>query len=381
MTSPLNRSALAGAILTIDLGALQENYRRLKAQLQGAAACAAVVKADGYGLGAAVVASALREVGCRSFFVAHAVEGVALRKALGPQPEIFVLNGIYPGGEDDCARAGLVAVANSAAQLAAWRVAARRSGRTLPVAVQIDTGMSRLGMPPAELDSLAPDALAGLDLKLVMSHLACADEPDNPANEEQRAAFETLRRKLPPAPASLANSSGVFLGGAYRHDLARPGASLYGVNPTPGKENPMRQVVRLQAKVIQTRELIADMGIGYGHSFRSIAPLRVATIALGYADGWPRRAAAAAWHDGKKLPFVGRVSMDSIVLDISVLNPDELAAGDLVEVIGDHQTIDDVAALSGTIGYEILTGLGHRFHRLYEGGQRFRPDGSGDILE
>jgi alanine racemase len=172
---------------------------------------------------------------------------------------------------------------------------------------------------------------------------------------------------LPPAPASLANSSGIFLGSAFHYDLARPGAALYGVNPTPGKENPMRQVVRLQAKVIQTRELTADVGIGYGHAYRTTAPLRTATIALGYADGWPRHAATAAWHGGKKLPFVGRVSMDSIVLDISALDPDELAAGDLVELIGAHQTIDDVAALSGTIGYEILTGLGHRFHRLYEG--------------
>jgi alanine racemase len=365
LTPPQHQSALAGAILTVDLGALRENYRRLKARLQGVA-CAAVVKADGYGLGAAV-ASALREEGCRSFFVAHAAEGISLRQALGQEPEILLLNGVHPGAEDDCAEAGLVAVANSATQLAAWQAAARRSGRTLPVAIQIDSGMSRLGMPPAEVDGLAPDALAGLELILVMSHLACADEPDNPVNEEQRAAFETLRQKLPPAPASLANSSGIFLGGAFHYDLARPGAALYGVNPTPGKENPMRQVVRLQAKVIQTRELTADIGIGYGHAYRTTAPLRTATIALGYADGWPRHAATAAWHGGKKLPFVGRVSMDSIVLDISALDPGELAAGDLVELIGAHQTIDDVAALSGTIGYEILTGLGHRFHRLYEG--------------
>jgi alanine racemase len=375
-----NRSALAGAILTIDLGAIRENYRRLQARLEGID-CAAVVKADGYGLGAAVVADALRAEGCQSFFVAHAAEGLSLRQALGREPEIFVLNGVYPGGEDDCARSGLVAVANSAAQLAAWRAAALRSGRTLPVAIQVDSGMSRLGMPPAEVDGLAPDALAGLELKLVMSHLACADEPENPVNEQQRAAFEALRQRLPPAPASLANSSGIFLGGPFRHDLARPGASLYGVNPTPGKDNPMRQVVRLQARVIQTRDLNADIGIGYGHAYRTSAPLRTATIALGYADGWPRRAAAAAWHRGKKLPFVGRVSMDSIVLDISALDPGELVDGDLVEMIGEHQTIDDVAAVSGTIGYEILTGLGQRFHRLYEGDRAVMPEGSGEIRE
>ena len=366
MTASQNPSALAGAVLTIDLDALRENYRRLKARLHGAA-CAAVVKADGYGLGAAVVASALREEGCRSFFVAHAAEGVSLRRALGDSPEIYVLNGIYPGAEDDCAEAGLTAVANSAAQLAAWRDAAQRLGRRLPVAVQVDSGMSRLGMSAAEVEAVGPDAFDGLDLRLVMSHLACADEADNPVNEMQRKAFDAARSKLPEAPASLANSSGIFLGDAFHYDLARPGAALYGVNPTPGQDNPMRQVVRLEAQVIQTRDLETGIGVGYGHSFRTGAPLRAATIAIGYADGWPRRASAAAWYGGRKLPFAGRVSMDSIVLDVSSLDADELAPGDLVELIGDHQTIDDLAELSGTIGYEILTGIGHRFHRRYRG--------------
>lgn len=367
MTSVQAQSALAGAFLTIDLGAIRENYRRLKSRL-GGAACAAVVKADGYGLGADKVAGALREEGCRTFFVAHGSEGISLRGALGPEPEIFILNGVHPGAEDMCAEAGLVAVANSSAQLAAWRAAALRLGRKLPVAIQVDSGMSRLGMSPAEIDALAPDALDGLDLKLVMSHLACADEAENPANEQQRLAFGQLRGKLPPAPASLANSSGIFLGDAYRHELARPGAALHGINPTPGQENPMRQVVRLQAKVIQTRDLDADIGIGYGYSYRTAGPFRAATIAIGYADGWPRRAGAAAWFDGVRLPFAGRVSMDSIVLDISALPPGRLQSGDLVELLGPHQTVDDLAAIAGTIGYEILTGLGTRFYRIYENG-------------
>ena len=177
-----------------------------------------------------------------------------------------------------------------------------------------------------------------------------------------------LRRKLPDAPASLANSSGIFLGGAFHYGLARPGVALYGVNPTPWQDNPMRQAVRLDAKIIQTRDLEPGIGVGYGHSFRTTGPLRLATIALGYADGWPRHASAAAWHGGKRLPFAGRVSMDSIILDVSALNPEELRPGDLVELIGDRQKVDDIAGLSGTIGYEILTGLGRRFHRRYEGG-------------
>lgn len=356
----------AGAVLTIDLGAIRENYRLLRDRLK--AGCAAVVKANGYGLGAADVASALCRAGCNVFFVAHAAEGISLRQALGDGPEILVLNGIHPGAEDDCAGAGLVSVANSVAQLAAWRETARKRGQRLPVAVQVDSGMSRLGMPPAEVESLGAGAFDGLELRLVMSHLACADEPANPANEAQRASFDALRRKLPDAPASLANSSGIFLGEAFHYDLARPGAALYGVNPTPGAFNPMRQAVQLHAKIIQARDLEPGIGVGYGHSFRTAAALRVATIALGYADGWPRRTAAAAWHRDKKLPFAGRVSMDSIILDVSALGLDELKPGDLVELIGEHQTVDEIAALSGTIGYEILTGLGRRFHRRYEGG-------------
>jgi alanine racemase len=358
---------LAGAILTIDLAAIRENYRRLRARL-ARAACAAVVKADGYGLGAIEVAKALRKEGCRTFFVAHGSEGIALREALGPEPEIVVLNGIHPGGEDRSAAAGLVAVANSLAQLAAWRETAGRLGRKLPVIIQVDSGMSRLGMSRGEVgDVAAANALDGLELRAVISHLACADTPEDPANESQRRAFAELTALLPPAPASLANSSGIFIGEAYHGDLVRPGAALYGINPTPGHPNPMLPAVTLQAKVIQTRSLEAGAGVGYAHTFRASAPLEVATIALGYADGWPRHVAASAWCDGVELPFAGRVSMDSIVIDISALPRGRLKPGDLVELIGAGQDVDDIAARAGTIGYEILTGLGRRFNRRYQG--------------
>ncbi|MCX7303429.1 MAG: alanine racemase [Hyphomicrobiales bacterium] len=361
---PLNQ---AGAILTVDLDAVGDNYRRLRERLDGVE-CGAVVKADGYGLGATEVATALLREGCRRFFVAHAAEGIALRRAIGVLPEIYVLNGVHPGAEDDCAAAGLVAVANSAQQLVAWQATARRLGRRLPVAVQVDSGMSRLGMAPGEVENLDRNAFDGLELKLAMSHLACAEEPANPANERQRLTFDDLRFRLPPAPASLNNSSGIFLGEAFRYDLARPGAALYGINPTPCSGNPMRQVLHLEARVIQTRTLPAGTGVGYGHAYRTVAPMRTATIALGYADGWPRHTAAAAFFETEKLPFVGRVSMDSIILDITALAAGRLRPGDLVEVIGDNQTVDEIAGLSGTIGYEILTSLGHRFHRRYVGG-------------
>ncbi|MER8826077.1 alanine racemase [Mesorhizobium sp. M0938] len=367
-SQPVSEAA-AGAILTIDLGAIRENYRRLKAQL-GGARCAGVVKADGYGLGAGQVATALIAEGCDTFFVAHLTEGALLRQALGSAVTIYVLNGIPPGAEAEAVEAGLVAVINSAGQLAAWRAAAERSGRTLIAAIQVDSGMSRLGMAAVEVEAVTADprAFDGIDVALVMSHLAGADEPEHPANEQQRLEFERLRRVLPKAPASLANSSGISLGHPFCYDLARPGAALYGINPTPGKPNPMLPVVRLEAKVIQTRMLKAGAGVGYGHAFHAPAPLAAATISLGYADGWHRRASAAAFFDGVRLPFLGRVSMDSIILDISALPPDRLKAGDLVELIGPSQTVDQAAGHAGTIGYEILTSLGHRFHRRYVGG-------------
>lgn len=357
---------VAGAVLTIDLGAVRENYRRLKARL-GSTRAAAVVKADGYGLGAARVARALTAEGCDTFFVALAGEGIELRAALGSGPTVYVLNGLPPGAEAQAAAAGLVPVLNSAGQIAAWREAARRLGRKLPAAVQVDSGMSRLGMAPAEVEAVAadPTAFEGIDVRLVMSHLACADEPRHPANEAQRLTFEALRAKLPAAPAALANSSGIFLGKPYHYDLARPGAALYGVNPTPGHDNPMLPVVRLQAKVIQTRLLGAGAGVGYGHSYSAPGSLRAATLSLGYADGWHRRGAAAAFLDGVRLPFIGRVSMDSIIVDISALPEGRLREGDLVELIGAAQDVDAVAALTDTIGYEVLTSLGHRFHRRY----------------
>jgi alanine racemase len=353
-------------VLTIDLGAIRANYRLLRDRL-GGVRCAAVVKADAYGLGADKVAPALAREGCDTFFVAHLGEGIALRKILGAAPEIFALNGLPPGSEELCVVAGLVPVINSEAQLGAWRAEAARAGKVLPAAVQVDSGMARLGMPPEEVERVAADrhAFDGIDLKLVMSHFARADEPHEASNAAQWAAFEALARKLPAAPRSLDNSPGVFLDAESHFDLARPGCALYGSNPAPGKPNPMRPVVKLEAKVIQTREIPAGAGIGYGHAAKAVEPMRLATISLGYADGWHRRAASFAFFAGKRLPFVGRVSMDSIILDISSLPPGSLPPGTLVELIGPHQSVDEVAAQAGTIGYEVLTSFGHRFHRVY----------------
>jgi len=357
---------VAGAILTIDLGAIRENYRRLKARLNSVR-CAGVLKANGYGLGALPVASALMKEGCDIFFVALLGEGLALRKAIGPGPDIFVLNGLPPGSEAETAAAGLLPVINSALQLKAWRETARAAGRNLPAAIQVDSGMARLGMAATEVAAIVgeADTFEGVDIRFVMSHLARADEPHEAANEAQRLEFERLRKLLPSVPASLSNSSGIFLGPAYHYDLARPGAALYGVNPTPHEANPMLPVIQIHAKVAQTRAVEKGAGIGYGHTLLAQGPLRLATISFGYGDGWHRRAASAAWFEGVRLPFVGRVSMDSIILDISSLPAGTLSEGDLVELIGSSQSLDDAAGHAGTIGYEILTSLGPRFHRRY----------------
>jgi alanine racemase len=368
MTDHDNTSA--GALLTIDLGAVCENWRSLQAAV-GAAQCAAVVKADAYGLGATRVASALAGAGCRHFFVAHLDEALALKPALPAAAAVYVLHGPTPGAEGEFERHGIVPVLNSAAQIAGWRALAQRLDRELGAFVQVDTGMARLGLSPTELQAVAADslALAGIRVAGVMSHLACAEEQAHPANRAQLQRFRAARRLLPAAPASFANSSGIFLGDDYHFDLVRPGAALYGVAPVAGASNPLRPVVRLQGKVMQTREIAPGTPVGYGHSWQCEQPTRIATVSVGYADGWLRSLSnrGAAWFDGVKLPLVGKVSMDTITLDASALPAGVLQPGTLVDLINDHQDVDAVAAQAGTIGYEILTSLGHRYARRYVG--------------
>ncbi|WAJ26319.1 alanine racemase [Antarcticirhabdus aurantiaca] len=360
--------AAAGGVLTIDLSALRANYRLLR-QRVGGAAVAGVVKANAYGLGAERVAPALWDEGCRTFFVAHLGEALALRPVLPADAEIFVLNGLAPGDERLCADARVRPVLNALDQVRAWGAEGRRRGGRLPAAIQVDSGMSRLGLAADEVESLVrdPSRLAGVETVLVMSHLACADDPDHPANAAQLAAFRAMEAKLPAARRSLANSAGLFLGPDFRFDLARPGVALYGGAPTGGAANPMRPVVRLDGRVIQTREVPAGAGIGYGFTRVADGPMRLATLGLGYADGWPRALSnrLAGFVAGRRLPVVGRVSMDSLILDASALPAGALKGGDLIELIGPSQSLDAVAEAAGTISYEILTSLGHRYERRY----------------
>lgn len=366
MTSTL---ANAGAVLTVDLAAVVGNWRRLRARL-GHTECAAVVKADAYGLGAARVAPALAAAGCRVFFVAHVDEGIALR-ALLPDAEIHVLNGIVQGGRRVFAAHRLIPVLNSLGNIEAWGAFCTARGQRLPADVHVDTGMRRLGLPPAELDVLAaePGWLAAFPVAYLMSHLACADEPDHPLNALQFDGLRAALGRLPAAPVSFANSSGIFLGADYHYDLARPGIALYGGNPTPGSPNPMAQVVRLQGKILQVRDVDTPQTVGYGATHRFAGPGRVATVAVGYADGFLRSAGNSGYgyFGTRKAPIVGRVSMDLITLDVTAVPETEARPGALVDLIGPHNPIDAVAETAGTISYEILTSLGARYHRVYTG--------------
>lgn len=364
----------SGTVLSIDLAAISANYERL-GSMAAPAACAAVVKADAYGLGLARVAPALAASGCRVFFVAHLDEGLALRTLL-PEVEIFVLNGALAGAEPRFAEAGLAPVLNDLEALDAWAALARARGG-LPAALHLDTGMSRLGLPPGEVDTLAADParLDGIDLRYVMSHLACSEEPDNPMNEAQRDRFETARARLPHAAASFANSSGIFRGAGFHFDLVRPGAALYGVNPCPGAPNPMAGVVRLEARILQVRDVDSPGTVGYGAAHRVAGRTRIATLAVGYADGYLRGLGgqAGCYIGETRVPVVGRISMDLITLDVSAVPPvspgaKPIGKDTLVEIIGPRHPVDALAEEAGTIGYEILTSLGRRYHRRYVGG-------------
>ena len=352
------------AVLTIDLGAVVANYRTLRRRL-GRTACAAVVKADAYGLGAARVAPALYGAGCRAFFVAQVAEGVALRPHLPDAAAIMVLHGYQPDEMVTCLHAGLTPVLNSLRQVAAWVALSRSRERRLAAYVQLDTGMSRFGLSPADVDALDARDLDALDVAGVMSHLARADEPDDPFN--QLSTFEILRAILPAAPASLAASSGCFLPASYHFDLARPGAALYGVAPQPGRPNPMRPVVRLDAAVLQLREVPAGTPVGYGGTAVTTAATRLATVGVGYADGYLRSGGNVghAWYGDTPLPVFGRVSMDSLVLDVTAVQDPALCEGASVTIIGPHRDIDAVGRDLGTSGYEVLTSLRHRYHRRY----------------
>lgn len=354
----------AGSTLTVDLGALAANWRLLRDRA-GRAECAAVVKADAYGLGLKAAAPALQRAGCKTFFVAHVFEGQQLR-AMCPEATIYVLNGLMPRTAGLFVKARLRPVLGSILEMEDWIEAA---GRTrAPCALQIDSGMNRLGLIAEQVPTAVRLSMK-LDLALVMSHFVWSGRAEHRDRvDTQLALFERARQNWPDVPASMANSSGIFYGAEAHHDMVRPGYALYGGNPTPDAANPMRRVATFEAKVIQVHEVAAGESVGYDAHWVAPSPRRLATISVGYADGIPCSAIGTnaeprghASVDGALCPFVGRISMDLVVIDVT--EAPLVERGDTVELLGHDIGIDDLAGQSGAIGYEILTRLAPRSHR------------------
>jgi len=361
----------ATGVITIDLGQIAANWRAL-ARRVAPAECGAVVKADAYGLGAERVIPTLFKAGCRSLFVATIEEAHAARR-LAPSAHVYVLDGILPGTARDLASLGARPVIASLEEAAGWTALVKNSARATPIAVHIDTGLNRLGMNAAEVGRLAcSDLLQRLDIALVMSHLACADEARNPMNREQLETFNRLRASLPNARASLAASDGLMLGREFHFDLVRPGYAIYGGQASPQRVTPVAPVVRVSARILQVNDIPAGGRVGYSATYRADGPRRIATIAAGYADGVFRHASAtnaepggAVAIRGKLAPIVGRVSMDLITVDVTDIADPPPARGDLADLVGPELPLEAVGAGAKTIGYEVLTRLGARFHRLY----------------
>lgn len=374
---------LAGGRLTIDLDALAANYRLLARQA-APARVAGVVKADAYGLGADHVAPVLWREGCRTFFVALPEEGIALRAVL-PDAEIYVLNGLFgPEAAPVYEEHALLPVLGSPGDLSTWEAFGWDGEVPRPCAIHVDTGMNRLGLTPDEAFAFAEEnALTGaLTPRLLMTHLACGDAPDHPFNRRQYEAFQSARVKLGTIEASIANSAGTFLGPDFALDMVRPGIALYGGAPVTGRSNPVRPVVTAEARVVQVRHARAGETASYGATATLTRDTLIAVASVGYADGYHRAgsgagvplreavpAGANGFVHGRRVPVLGRVTMDLTLFDVTELGADAVAAGDHIELFGANIPIDEAAGAAGTIAYELLTGLGRRYHRRYVGGE------------
>ncbi len=373
--SALDPHALDAApgILTIDLDAIAANWSILASRAVPAE-CAAVVKADAYGCGLPAVTRRLAAAGCKTFFVATLDEARLARKA-APQATIYVLDGFFSNCGDAFAELDCRPVIGDLGELAEWDAFRRTSGWRGPAAIQIDTGMNRLGLTIPEAQGLIPLVLKGNgDICLVMSHLASAEDLRQPSNARQLEAFREIAAQFTGVPASLANSSGIFLGPQFLFDMVRPGAALYGINPTPEADTPMHSVVHLKARVAQIRSVQKGASVGYGGLWTARRPTKLAIVAAGYADGYFRAGSgidgmrsAEAMVAGQRCPIAGRISMDMMAIDITDVPPGALRRGQFVTLIGDGITVDELAHHFGTIGYEVLTSLGHRYARVYKG--------------
>jgi alanine racemase len=353
---------MSGSKLTINLSALADNYNILKSRGTGAE-CAAVVKANGYGLGAVKVVERLKQAGCNKFFVAHMDEGLEI----SPLLKSYILHGVTEGQEETFLKYNLTPVLNTVAQIQLWNKFALSKNIKLPAIIHVDTGMNRLGISYNEAVRIAEDKLEGIELEYIMSHLACSGTVDHDMNLEQLKRFNEARKLFPNTKATLANSSAVLLKTCYHFDLLRPGCSLYGIHSIDGQRGVMKTVATITSKPMQIRRIDTPQAVGYGAAQVVSAGTIIATVPVGYADGYLRSLSHVGYGfaDGLRLPIVGRVSMDMVLLDVTAIGEQRLA--DLeIEMLGDNVLVDDVAEAAGTIGYEILTRLGTRFERVYK---------------
>lgn len=368
------KAAVSSPVLSIDLGALERNYRLLQARLIPGCRAGAAVKANAYGLGAAEVSRALYAAGCRDFFVSSLEEGVHLREALSDGGiKIYVLNGFYGSGAGLYGEKNLTPVLGSFMEIEGYKKLGAKQGKKLPAFLSFNIRMNRLGLGKVETEKLLGDMsmLEGIDVRGILSHFACADEPDHPMTRTQHEIFEKIAKHFPRAEKSLANSSGIFRDKKFHYDLVRPGMAIYGLNPVPEKENPAEPVVSLQAPVIRTRLVYKGANVGYGATYTFDKDTWIATVSAGYADGIFRALGnkGALYWKNHRCPIRGRVSMDLTTVDLSnVPEADRPKPGDVMEILGPHQSADDLAAAAGTIGYEVLTSLGNRYRREYING-------------
>jgi alanine racemase len=364
----------AGGILTIDLAAIVANWRELARRAEPAA-CAAVIKADAYGCGIEPIARALVAAGCDTFFVAHPEEGRRARAA-SPGAAIYVLNGLLPNTAEAYAEPNLRPVLCSLDEWAEWEAFKAATNWLGGAALHVDSGMNRLGLRPPEAMTLSKRAgIEHSGITLLMSHFACSEDPAHPLNAKQIGLFREIRDLFPGIPASLSNSSGIFLGPDAHHEMVRPGVALYGANPTPGHVNVMRPVVRLEGRVAQVRAVPEGETVGYSATWTARRATRLAVVSIGYADGFLRaggasdlRRGAEAMVHGHRCPLAGRVSMDLMAVDVTDLPERTVKRGDLVALLDETIGVDDLAAHANTIAYEVLTNLGRRYRRVYRGG-------------
>jgi len=356
------------SILEINLARVVENYKTMSKSIKTGCIVAPVVKANGYGLGAAPISESLYKSGCKAFCVAYVEEAIQIREKI-PSAEIYVFHGVQQSDLEIAHRKNLIPVLNDLYQIELWNSYAAKNNKKLPAVIHVDTGMGRLGLTESNIEKIAnnEDFCSFIDIKYIMSHPSCADDPERKENAKQLEELKKISALFPDTKISFANSAAIMLGNEYHFDMVRPGCSLYGINPMPSKPTPVQQVATLKAEVIQIRNIEKDQAISYSGRYQAKKGDRIATVLCGYADGYLRclTGKGSAHFEGMRLPIVGTVTMDMVMIDISKVPENRLQYMNYVELLGDHITVDELAQSANTIGYEILTSLGNRFKRVY----------------